>query len=70
VQKLALSAAEWVKIQQTEWIICSRDVFAYIANAYGTSFIQTYIIRHLSKVFDKSTFLYKTKPIWEKVKWM
>jgi len=33
-------------------------MFAYIANTYGTSFMQTYIIRQSSKVFDKSAYFY------------
>jgi len=40
-----------------------RDLFAHIAIAYGTSFMQTHIALQLSKVFDKLTFFCKTKPI-------
>jgi len=47
-----------------------RGFFAYAVNTYGTSFMQIHIIRQLSKVFDKLTFFCKTKPIFEKVKWM
>jgi hypothetical protein len=68
------------KIQEIELILCiSRDMLAYIANTYGTSFIQTHpsirrdiagfatnIIRQSSKVFDKFMLLCKTKPIFQK----
>jgi len=46
----------------------SRDLFAYIAITYGTSFMQTHIVRQLSKVFDKSAFFCKTKPIYTRQK--
>jgi len=45
-----------------------RDLLAQIANTYGASFMQTYIVRQLSKVFDKLTFFCKTKPIYVRPK--
>jgi len=59
-----------------------RDMFTYIANTYGTSFAQTHIIRqlHLRRTIVENIlvlpqvqinlFLCKTKPIFEKVKWI
>jgi len=48
-----------------------KDLFAYIANTYGTSFTQSHSALQLSKVFYKSAlFLCKTKPIFKKAKWM
>jgi len=41
------------------WIICfSGDMLAYIANTYGTSFIQTHISLQLSRTFYKSAYFY------------
>jgi len=45
-----------------------RSLIAYIANTYGTSFMQTHIIRQLSKVFDKLVFFCKTKPNYVRLK--
>jgi len=47
-----------------------RNLFTHIVITYGTSFMQTHIALQLSRMFDKSAFFCKTKPIFEKVKWM
>jgi len=36
----------------------SKDLFAYIANTYGTSFTQSHSALQLSKVFYKSALFY------------